>query len=289
MSMPSSNPVAASTEPTAYPAQVDEHLARVPEPLTEEERTFFEGLIDEATAQRVGARAESAGVLDACLDACRTVLPMILQGRIPGYGALRARYLLDTARALADEVVQLDAGVVDAAAAGAARVEHLRGSRVLRQRGMRALRNLSSRSREQQARLKKLAEEVERPDTRARSLQAVARELEELIKTVPTRVAQDAGATPELIAALRAEAREVLGSRERAAGARGSVQSRYDLMNVLDGRILHELRALAGATRDARRHDRTVPALRVSLLRNGRRRKAAEPVEPAQVAEAQTA
>ena len=42
-------------------------------------------------------------------------------------------------------------------------------------------------------------------------------------------------------------------------------------MNVLDGRILHELRALAGAMADTRRSDKSVPVLKIAALRNGKR------------------
>ncbi|WP_176716471.1 hypothetical protein, partial [Aeromonas sp. EERV15] len=144
---------------------------------------------------------ESAALLDDCLDACRTALPLILAGRIQGYGALRLRYHLETARALAVEVAALDAVVIDAAGAGASRSARLRDSRELRRAGLRAFRNLSGRSPEQLARVKKLAEEAERPDTRARTLETLARELETMMGTMPARVLADAGATPELLAA----------------------------------------------------------------------------------------
>ena len=44
-------------------------------------------------------------------------------------------------------------------------------------------------------------------------------------------------------------------------------------MNVLDGRIRHELRALEGAMRDTRKSDKNVPELKIALLRNGRKKK----------------
>jgi len=276
-----SNPVPASLEPAAYPALFEELLTRVSEPLAVEERAYYEARIGEETAQREGAEVESASVLDACLDACRSALPFVLEGRVGGYGPLRARYLLETALTLAGELAALDATVVRAAGAGAARKVSLRESRELRRAGLRALKNLAGRAPELRAQLQQLSEEKERPDERARSLEALAGLLEEITAGVPPRVAADAGATPELIAGLRACARAVLAAREKATGERGSIRSRYDVMNVLDGRLLNELKALAGAMRDARRSDRTVPSLRVKLLRSGKRKKAAEaPAQP---------
>ncbi|EYF07073.1 hypothetical protein [Chondromyces apiculatus] len=266
----------------AYPTRVDEVLLRLPEEptVTEEARAYFDARIEEHQARNLGADVGSAAVIEDCLDACNRALPLVLASRLHGYGVLRLRYLLETTRALAVQVAALDVTMVDAAGAGAARGAELRDSRELRRAGLRAFKNLSGRSAEQQARVKKLREEVERPDTRARSLETLALELETLMAVVPEEVVADAGATPDLLLGLRAHARQVLASRERAVNAFGSVRSQYDLMNVLDGRILHELRALTGAMRDARKTDPTVAVLRLSVLRPGKRRAADTPTQP---------
>ena len=50
-------------------------------------------------------------------------------------------------------------------------------------------------------------------------------------------------------------------------------------MNLLDGRILHEVRLLVGAMKDARLGDKTIPFVRSLLLRKSHRKKAAKPTE----------
>jgi len=59
------------------------------------------------------------------------------------------------------------------------------------------------------------------------------------------------------------------------------VSSRYDTMNVLDGRLLVELRALEGAMRDARKGNKAIPSLRVGILRRSRKKAAKAEAAPA--------
>ena len=90
------------------------------------------------------------------------------------------------------------------------------------------------------------------------------------------------------MAELRQNARAVLTTRSDAQGSRGAVYSIYDEMNVLDGRIVHEIRLLVGAMKDARIGDKSVPLVRSMLLRTTHRKKAAKSAEgEAAVAEAE--
>jgi hypothetical protein len=63
-------------------------------------------------------------------------------------------------------------------------------------------------------------------------------------------------------------------AHDTAHQERSGLAAQYDAMNVLDGRILHELRALAGAMSDARKSDKSIPELKIAVLRNRKRKKA---------------
>jgi hypothetical protein len=264
-----------SPEAPAYPKLVAALLAKVTTTLSDDERAFYATSIADDEALRVGVRYESAAVLDECLKMVPTSLPAILASRVAGYGPLRTRYLLELASDLAGKVVELDQSLVSAAGKSAASTTSLRGTRALRRQALRALKNLAGKRTEEQERLRRAGRGDERADERSRSLEALAAELEAVVAKVPPRVAEDAGATTELMKALRQNAQAVLAARGDAQGARGALGSIYDEMNVLDGKILHELRLLQGAMKDARETDKTVPLVRSTLLRKPSRAKKA--------------
>ena len=165
---------------------------------------------------------------------------------------------------------------MEAAGAGTAKKSSLRDSRSLRSRAIRVLKSLAGRRPEEKARLAKASKDEEKADQRSRSLEALAQELKDAMAKVPALVAADAGATPELIDALLSASGSVLGTRGSAQEARTTVASLYDEMNLLDGRLHHELRLLVGAMKDARREDKTIPAVKSSLFRSGNRKNAVE-------------
>jgi hypothetical protein len=264
----------ASASTPAYPTLVSNLLSKVAITLSPDERAFYATSVADADALRTGVRYESAAVLDECLQVGALSLPSILAGKVAGFGPLRARYLLELGQDLANKVAILDASRITAAGKSVAKTASLRGTRALRRRALRALRNLAGKRPEDQARVKRAGKGDEKADERSRSLEALATELSAVVAKVPPRVAEDAGVTPELMAALRQNAQAVLATRGEAHGARGAVGSIYDEMNLLDGKILHELRLLAGAMKDAREIDKTVPAVRCALLRKPSRGKA---------------
>lgn len=122
-------------------------------------------------------------------------------------------------------------------------------------------------------RLKKVRGRSERPDERAQSLQSISQELLTVTAGVPPELVQDAGVTPELSTRLNSYAHAVVSARDTAHEERAGLAAQYDAMNVLDGRILHELRALVGAMSDARKSDKSVPELKLPVLRNRNRKK----------------
>lgn len=264
-------------EHRAYPALVHELIAQVPLTLADDERAYYEGSITEADALRAGTRYESSGVLDDILQLAAKSLPHVVAGKVAGYGGLRLRYALEASAALAARVDRLDTSLVEASGASAAKTTSLRGTRSLRRTALRALKNLAGKRPEERKRVRQAGRGTEKPDERARSLEAIAEELSTIVAKIPARVAADAGATPELMAELRKNARAVLTTRSEAQGSRGAVYSIYDEMNLLDGRILHEVRLLLGAMTDARAGDKTIPFVRSLLLQKKSNKKKDKP------------
>jgi hypothetical protein len=279
-------PTAAAAPTPAYPKLVSTLISQVDITLTPDERAFYATSITDVEALRIGVRHESATVLDDCIQIGTLALPAIVAGKVGSYGPLRARYLLELTQALADRGTTLDESRITAAGKSAVKTTSLRSTRGLRRTALRALRILAGKRPEDQERVKRAGKGDERPDERSRVLEALATELEEMTAKVPARVAKDAGATPELIASLRQSAEVVLASRSASQGARGTVGAIYDEMNLLDGKILHELRLLVGAMKDARERDKTVPLVRSLLLRKPSRPKAKPSGEAAPAGEA---
>ncbi len=222
----SAEPIALSSpsELRAYPALVHDLLAQLPLMLAADERAYYEGSITEADALATGGRYESSGVLDDLLQLVSASLPHVVAGKVAGYGGLRLRYHVELGEALAAKVDRLDTSLVEAVGATAAKTTSLRGTRSLRRAAIRALQNLAGRREEEGERLSRARRDSEKPDERARSLEAIAQELETVVATVPPRVAADAGATPELMAELRQNAKAVLGTRSEAQGSRGELR-----------------------------------------------------------------
>ncbi len=281
---PQASKFAAEPSPSAaHAAQIEELAEKVEVNLHDDERAYFRDGLPEEAARREGATFESAAVLDELVRVTRAALGHVIAGTVAGYGPLRLRYALDLGRELADLVTDHDKATANAAGAGAQRTTSLRNTRALRRQAIRALKNLAGRRPEARARIQKAtAKTAERPDERARSLEDLARELEEMMTHVPTRIAEDAGVTPALIDALRARAKNVLSAREKAQGARGSITSLYDRMNVLDGYILEELRLLLGALRDAKAAGVSIAVTRSPLVHRSGKKKPRATTEEAQ-------
>jgi hypothetical protein len=271
-------PIDAAT----YPARIDELFTSFKTPISAASQTWLQSQVKEAKARDEGAQIASPAVLDAVIETTHIAGESLLAGKVLGYGPLRYRYCLDLARLLADKVAHFDASLVGAAGGSAAKGASLRESRDDRRSALRALKNLTANDDEAKARLKKVRDRNERPDERAQSLQGLSRELQAVTAGIPAELVKDAGVTPALSTRLNSYAHAVVSAHDTSHEERASLAAQYDAMNVLDGRILHELRALAGAMRDARKVDKSVPVLKIAVLRNGRPKKAkvATPVKP---------
>ncbi len=252
----------------SYPVQVQSLLDQMssinPSP---EALALFRSLRSDQDAHEEGSRIHSAAVLDELLRIAAPSLPFVKASKIPGYGPMRLKYLLELGLELATHVHGHDEAMAKAAGAGVVKTTNLKGSRSLRRTALRVLKNLAGQDEAALARIEEAASEAkEKPDERARGLDALASEVEAAAAKLPPDIAADMGLTPELIAGLRQNAKAVLGARDSAKETRGDIASRYDLMNLLDGRILFELRALLRAMRDARKNDPTVPRLKAGRV-----------------------
>lgn len=210
--------------------------------LNDSTRTTFRSLCSDIDAHAEGNHIHSAVVLDELLRVASLSHPFVSASRVPGYGPMR-----------------------------------LKGSRTLRRTAIRVLKSAAGTDAPALARIESAASEGgEKPDERARSLNALADELESVAAKFSPEIAADMGLSQGLISDLRANANAVLGARETARKSRGDIASHYDQMNILDGRILFELRALYRAMRDARKNDPSIPQVQKGRVQKSR--KKGEPV-----------
>ena len=265
-------PVASRTANAAtYPARIAELLVHFKAPVSSAARDWLSEQISETKARTDGESIASATVLDSVIEATHIAQPSLLAGKVIGYGPLRYRYCLDLAVLLADKVAHFDASLIDAAGASAEKGSSLRVSRDDRRSAIRVLKNFAGKDDGARARLKEVRRRNERPDERATSLQGISQELKAVTARVPAELVADAGVTHDLSRRLNGYAHAVVSTHDAAHEERAAVAAQYDSMNVLDGQILHELRALAGAMSDTRKSDKSVPALKIAALRNRKR------------------
>lgn len=281
--------VSGSAEPeTAVPAsgvfveRVDALARTLAVSVDDAARGYYAGQLGPERAARLGARHESGVVLDAFLAGVQGVITEVAQGSLAehGYGPLRLAAALEVARSLAGEIGAIDAALVAAAGAAGHADVSLRNARTVRAQALAVLRNTTAPDdAEGQRRVREARRADRSANDRARSLAAIAQEVERRLGAIPPSVARDSGVTPELVAALRAHVAAIDASRGGRVDARGTALSRYEVMDLLDGRLLHELRAMLAAWRALRTKRPGLPQLRASVLNNGRRAKktAADP------------
>jgi hypothetical protein len=241
------------------------HVER--ETLAPEERAWLDALVTVQAAHTLGLTAGHETVLTEWTRCANALVLALVAGRLIGYGTLRFRFACE----LAAEIVRLaDAQSSDASEAVGVRAQvrsALTDTRTLRREARRVLGNLAGRHADRRARIPKTREKRERVDTRSQSLRALATELKRTLKTVPARIAQEAGATPEFVRALNAAARGVTHADQSRQRQNQKVQQAYPVLHVLKGRLLHELRAMLGSARDARVSDPTVPTARTAIFK----------------------
>lgn len=267
----------------ARPAIFVELLAQVPEALSDEERAHYEGLISVKRARRDGAEVESATVLKELLGVIRPAFSLIVEGKVPGCGPKRLRYTLEMALVLSQNVSVFGESSIDAALARSTRSSGVSDAVTFRRLGIRALGRLMSDRPEDRERIRSASSvKKRRIEDRAEMLEHLAAQLEKAAAGVPESAAKEAGATPELIASLRAQAQNLMSVGEGSSAARNTIASHYDVMNELDGRLMLEIRNIVRALEDARATDRSIPAVRTRLLARRGKRKANTP-KPAAV------
>lgn len=266
----------------AYSVTIATLAAQIPAAVvvTPQGVAFYNNSIPEEQARKDGAGIESVAVLDDVLQVGAVAAGPVVAGKVGGYGPMRLRYFLDRAADLASKVTELDTSHVHASGTGTAKKVSLVATRALRDRATRVLKNLAGRREEEKSRLKKARKGTEKADERVRSLEALAKELAEQMAKVPPEVAADAGATTALVDDLLAASKGVLSSQSDAKGDRNAIAALYDEMNVLDGRLMHEIQLLVGAMRDARKLDKSVPAVQSDLFRSGKKKAKKDAAAP---------
>lgn len=254
------------------------HVER--ETLAPEERAWLDALVTVQAAHTLGLTAGHETVLTEWTRCANALVLALVAGRLIGYGTLRFRFACE----LAAEIVRLaDAQSSDASEAVGVRAQvrsALTDTRTLRREARRVLGNLAGRHADRRARIPKTREKRERVDTRSQSLRALATELKRTLKTVPARIAQEAGATPEFVRALNAAAKQVVSSDQTRQRQNQKVQQTYGALHVLKGRLVHELRAMLASARDARRGDPTLSAPRSPLATKSLAKKPAAKKKP---------
>lgn len=248
-------------------------------------RAHYAALISPERATAAGGRVESGAVLEDFLTVTQKLLPLITDGTLAthGYGPLRLAAALEVCASLAQEIGIIDAALVRAAGAAGHADVSLRSAAVVRARALAVLRNsVSTADIDGQRRLREARRSDPSANDRARSLAAIAEEVQRRIDTLPASVAKDSGVTPELVAALRVHVAALDSARANHVAARGDATARYEVMDLLDGRLLHELRAMLAAYRALRKQRPALGVVRSTLLRSGRRARRA-PAPPAPV------
>lgn len=265
-----------------YAAMLTALLGRLGDGPGAADRAFYASTISDAEAQSEGTRVESGAVVAEWCRVAKIVADAVLAGAITGCGPVRFHYACGLALKLTEQIAVHDQIVVSAAGASHGSSSSLMNSRSARRVAIRALRSLAGRNAAARARLRAAAAQGERPDERSRSLNALAAELEHVLKTLPPGVVADAGITPALVESLRAAARAVVAAKSTQTSERGAIASSYDVLNTLDGRVLHEMRNLVTAAREARRAGGKVPAVSSSLIasRSAKKASAKKPVAP---------
>lgn len=237
------------------------------EALSTEERAWCESLLTVAEAHKLGMTYSPDTVLAEWTRCAGAVLSALVAGKLIGYGPLRFHFACDLATEVARRAATQSSDVSAATGARVATRTTLTESRVLRREARRVLKNLAGRDPERRAQLRRTSEAREKVNTRSKSLADLAAELKRVFKTVPARIAREAGATPEFVRALNAAARGVTHADQSRQRQNQKVQQAYPVLHVLKGRLLHELRAMLGSARDARVSDPTVPTARTAIFK----------------------
>lgn len=85
-------------------------------------------------------------------------------------------------------------------------------------------------------------------------------------KSVPASVLADAGLTPEVLAALKSGSRSVAATVAARDRRKADRQTSRGKLALPCGRLVHELRLLLAAAREARKSDPTVPRVSSPLV-----------------------
>lgn len=247
----------------SYAELLQNLLARCTEPLEDATRAWYVGSITDTFALEEGRRWEPHALLHAWTTDAATLSAAVLAGRVTGYGGVRMRFGHELAIKLEESTRTLSHTRTDKVVQGTlVRGDMKTVGRLLRKaRGV--LRTLSGR----RDALRERARQVLTAPNNARAtkihtLAEAADEVERLAREVPAQAARDAGATPEFIESLHAASEKATDATQAHQTQSHEADDAARTLQVLKGRLAHELHTLIAAARDARKDNPGVPAVK---------------------------
>lgn len=246
--------------------------------LTERARAFLLGTLSVEKARALGMRASPSDVVDEFARCLVAYAPLIATRRLPGYGPLRARFGAELVRGVAAGIDRYEAQQVAVRGAAGERDGAMELTDAMRDAAVAGLRCLSGDDAALGERVRSVAEPASSVAGHLRSVESIAREVEQARENVPPELLDDAGLTAEVLDAMQSSTRGASRAREQSAEARQAQQRLRAELAEPCGRIYQELRTLLAAARAARKRDRTVPSVSSWLVtRPARTRRSPAP------------
>lgn len=239
---------------------------------------FWRSLISDAKACSDGQRVASDRVLSDAMDVFKGMVPVLLEGELPGYGPRRAYYALGLCLDLDSAYRDLRVLHADKAAAAQSKSDALGGAKQRRSTLEHILSETTRGRSDQQAALARITGMLagRKPLQLAAGLETMADMAKNMLAEArhdPTldEVYTDMGLTAAVETSARAEARQVVDARGAHGDHKAATLESSDELNTLDGRVWFELLALKSAAEVARSDGRKVPAVKLAQLERVRR------------------
>ncbi|HEX2571559.1 MAG TPA: hypothetical protein VH877_18505 [Polyangia bacterium] len=274
-------PVGGAPEPS--PISAYERLLGLREQLADHRPSdpavlLWQQQLAEPKALEMGQRVGTDRVLADALAIFPLILPTLLTDPLPGYGPKRAYYGVSLALDLSERAHGLRFTVTEKAGASRVKQDAVADGQRKRQSFQELLQKAALGDSARLAQLDKAAAyDHAKPGELVASLELlrdVGRSLLAQVATNPAlgEVYADMGLTAEEVSSVANAARRLTGATGDHGEQIASRQAESDAINVLEGRVWFELRALKQAARDARRRKRSVPMVRLTQLEGPRRR-----------------
>jgi hypothetical protein len=238
-------------------------LARCTEPVEDAARAWYVGSITDTAALEEGRRWEPHALLHAWTTDAATLSAAVLAGRVTGYGGVRLRFGHELAIKLEENTRTLSHTRTDKVVQGTLVRDDMKTVGRLLRKARGVLRTLSGR---RDALRERTRQVLTAPNharaTKIHTLAEAADEVERLAREVPAQAARDAGATPEFIESLRAASEKATDTTQAHQTQGHEAGDAARALQVLKGRLAHELHTLIAAARDSRKDDPRIPVVK---------------------------